>query len=142
MIDLETTVFDQILTGAIPSYKLYEDDTVYAFLDISQITPGHTLVIPKKPSLSLLETDEATAQAVFNITTKLAKKIVTALGATGCNILTNAHESAGQEVMYFHVHIIPRFVDDTGIDIVFASSSPSTEQLTTIQKQILQAESF
>jgi len=131
------TIFSKILSGEIPSYKIYEDDTVYAFLDIAQITTGHTLVIPKKPSLSLLETDDAIAQEVFLVATKLAKKIVKALHADGCNILTNAHEVSGQEVMHFHVHIIPRFSSDDGFKMSLTSSQPTTEQLIATQQTII-----
>jgi len=137
---LEQTIFDKILAGELPSYKVYEDDDVYAFLDISQVTPGHTLVIPKIPSPSLLETDDDVAALVFRTATVLAKAIVAALNADGCNILTNAHPSAGQQVMYFHVHILPRFNDDNGIGMSFITSNPTPDQLTAMQAQIIQTD--
>jgi len=133
---LTTTIFDKILSGELPSYKIYEDDTVYAFLDISQVTPGHTLVIPKQPSVSLLETEDDIAREVFGKATRLAKAIVKALGADGCNILTNAHSAAGQEVMYFHVHILPRFNADEGIGVKFRTTNPTPDQLETMQKKL------
>jgi Diadenosine tetraphosphate (Ap4A) hydrolase and other HIT family hydrolases len=130
------TVFAKILDGDIASYKVYEDDIAYAFLDISQITTGHTLVIPKKASISLLETDDEIAAYIFKIATQLAKKIVQNLGASGCNILTNAHAVAGQEVMHFHVHIIPRYDENDGLAIKFISSNPTSENLSTILEKI------
>lgn len=133
---MSETIFAKILTGEIPSYKIYEDDDVYAFLDISQATVGHTLVIPKIASYSLLETDDKIAAKVFTVATKLAKHIVTTLGADGCNILSNAHASAGQEVFHFHVHIIPRFTDDTGVKFSLLSSNPSAETLQTLQQKL------
>jgi len=137
---MSTTIFDKILSGELPSYKIYEDDTVYAFLDISQVTLGHTLVIPKTPTLSLLETDDDLAAHVFRVATKLAKKLVAALDADGCNILTNAHPSAGQEVMHFHVHILPRFEHDAGIGVKFVTTKPTSEQLAALQVQLVQDE--
>ena len=130
------TVFTKILDGDIPSYKVYEDDIAYAFLDISQITAGHTLVIPKKASISLLETADEIAAYIFKIATQLAKKIVQNLGASGCNIPTNAHVVAGQEVMHFHVHIIPRYDENDGLAIKFISSNPTSEDLSTILEKI------
>jgi len=135
---LTATIFDKILSGELPSYKIYEDDAVYAFLDIAPVSPGHTLVIPKTPSLSLLETDDEIAATVFKHATMLAKSIVATLGADGCNIITNAHESAGQEVMYFHVHIIPRFVGDNGIGVHFTQSNPTQAQLSELQTKLMQ----
>lgn len=137
---MSETIFSKILDGSIPSHKIYEDADTYAFLDISQITPGHTLVIPKVPSYSLLETDDELAAKVFKVATKLAKHIVKVLHADGCNILTNAHPVSGQEVFHFHVHIIPRFVDDNGFQLKFVSSSPSQEQLAELRETILSEE--
>jgi len=135
---LTATIFDKILSGELPSYKIYEDDAVYAFLDISQVSPGHTLIIPKKPSPSLLETDDDIAAIVFQRATILAKIIVRTLGADGCNIITNAHESAGQEVMYFHVHIVPRFSGDDGIGLNFTPTNPTEAQLSELQTKLMQ----
>lgn len=133
---MDKTVFEMILDGSIPSYKIYEDEFVYAFLDISQTTLGHTLVIPKQKSLSLLETDDETARHVFGIATQLAKHIVQTLDAAGCNILSNAHTAAGQEVPYFHVHIIPRFDENDSIQIGLPSTAPTQEQLQQTQQTL------
>lgn len=134
---MSQTIYTKILTGEIPSYKVYEDDRVYAFLDIAQVTPGHTLVIPKQHTTSVLETEDELAGHVFLITTKLAKHITTTLQANGCNILTNAHAAAGQEIFHFHVHIIPRFHETDGFMTHFTSSLPTAERLLEVQ-QLLQ----
>ena len=106
------TIFTKILDGSIPSYKIYEDDNVYAFLDISPAAVGHTLVIPKVNPESVLDADDLTRATTFNAAAKLANHIKDALGATGINLLTNAGADAGQMVMHWHIHIIPRFADD------------------------------
>lgn len=106
---METCIFCKIITGEIPSYTIYEDEYVRAFLDISQTTFGHTLVIPKQHVRDLFELDETLAAHAFAVTTRLAKKIVPLVGATGVNIVNNSHEIAGQAVFHFHLHIVPRF---------------------------------
>ncbi|GEL83468.1 hypothetical protein LME02_14970 [Leuconostoc mesenteroides subsp. dextranicum] len=58
-------IFDKIITGEIPSYKVYEDEDVLAFLDISQVTPGHTLVVPKKNVDNIFDYDDDTAKKVL-----------------------------------------------------------------------------
>ncbi len=75
---MSETIFGKILTGEIPSFKVYEDDYVYAFLDISQVTKGHTLLIPKKASANIFETDEETMKHIGAALPKVAnaKKIV------------------------------------------------------------------
>lgn len=130
---MNDTIFTKILAGEIPCFTVYEDDLVLAFLDISQITLGHTLVIPKKPSISFLDTDDELNAYVFGIAAKLAKKIVSTLGATGCNILSNAKTAAGQEVLYLHVHIIPRYDENPNIIQIAKSTPPEMAELQKTQ---------
>ena len=104
----ETTIFDKILDGEIPCYKVYEDDHVLAFLDIGPISPGHTLVIPKERKAFLhLLSDEAAA-AIGRTLPRLARAVLAATGATDYNILQNNGRAAHQEVMHVHFHIIPK----------------------------------
>lgn len=105
-------IFCKIINGEIPSKKVYEDEDVLAILDISQATKGHTLVLPKKHYANVLEIEDDTFIKVMNKTKMLAKKITENLSAEGCNILNNCNEAAGQTVMHFHVHILPRYKDD------------------------------
>ncbi|MBQ3253838.1 MAG: HIT family protein [Acholeplasmatales bacterium] len=115
-------IFCKIINGDIPSKKVYEDDDVLAILDISQATIGHTLVLPKKHYSNLLDIDNEDYLKVMNVVKMLAEKIKTKLDATGINILNNCGEVAGQTVMHFHVHIIPRF-DNNDIKIEFNNNS-------------------
>ncbi|MBS9334789.1 HIT family protein [Fructobacillus sp. M1-13] len=106
-------IFDKIIEGEIPSYKVYEDADVLAFLDISQVTPGHTLLVPKKHVDNIFDYDDETAQKVLLTLPKLARAIrKTNPKITGMNISSNNGESAGQTVMHSHWHLIPRFDDD------------------------------
>ena len=112
-------VFCKIVNGEIPSKKVYEDDDVLAILDISQATKGHTLVMPKKHYANLFEIDNNVYLKVMAKAKELALKITEKENALGCNILNNCNEAAGQSVMHFHVHIIPRYEgDDLTINFV------------------------
>ena len=112
-------IFCSIIEGSIPSARVYEDDICLAILDISQVTRGHTLVLPKKHFDNILECDDETLAHLISVTKKLADKIVKNLNAKGCNILVNTNEAAGQSVMHLHFHIIPRYGEEDGLTIEF-----------------------
>ena len=99
-------IFCDIIEGKIPSKKVYEDDRVLAILDISQVTYGHTIVMPKQHVKNILEADEETVTACMKVVHSLARQIVTNTKAAGCNILNNCNEVAGQSVDHLHFHII------------------------------------
>ncbi len=132
-------IFCQILAGTIPSHKIYEDKDVIAFLDISQTTIGHTLVIPKQHVRDLFDLEEKLAGHTFAVATQLAKKIVPLVGATGVNIVNNNHAVAGQAVFHFHVHIVPRFDAHTdGYHATWANNMATTsaETLANLATQL------
>ena len=95
---MDNCIFCKIISGEIPSSKVYEDDKVLAFLDISQATKGHTLVIPKEHVRNILEMSAETAETVFSRVPKIARAVQKATGAIGMNILNNNEEVAGQTV--------------------------------------------
>ncbi|HDG9917694.1 TPA: HIT family protein [Staphylococcus aureus] len=109
---MSETIFGKILTGEIPSFKVYEDDYVYAFLDISQVTKGHTLLIPKKGSANIFETDEETMKHIGAALPKVANAIKRAFNPDGLNIIQNNGEFADQSVFHIHFHLIPRYEND------------------------------
>ena len=115
-------IFCEIVNGNIPSSKVYEDDNYLAILDLSQTTLGHTLVMPKKHYDNFLEMDSKEAGELMSAVNTVAKKVVKNLGASGCNILNNTNEVAGQTVMHTHVHIIPRYSKDDSIKIDFSEN--------------------
>lgn len=117
-------IFCKIANKEIPSTCLYEDEKVMAFLDLSQVTKGHTLVIPKQHYANLLECDDDTLAHVMQVSKKLAKHIMEKTGASGVNFLSNTNEVAGQSVMHFHVHIIPRYGEDDAFVLKFNESQP------------------
>ena len=124
-------VFCKIIKGEIPSKKIYEDDDVLAILDVSQATLGHTLVLPKKHYENLFSIENNDYLKVMEKVKMLAKAITSALNASGCNILNNCGELAGQSVMHFHVHIIPRYENDD-LKIEFKEHSLNLEEIQKI----------
>lgn len=137
---MDNCIFCQIISGQIPSSKVYEDDDVLAFLDITQTTKGHTLLIPKKHVRNILEMDEKTAEKTFSKLPKVAKAVQKATKAKGVNIINNNEEIAGQTVFHAHIHIVPRFDEKDGISINYTTHEPDFEELAqlanTIQKEV------
>ena len=102
-------IFCKIANGEIPSETVYEDADFRVILDIAPGVKGHALILPKKHAADLFSMDEETLSKVFPLAKKVAKAVVHATGAKGCNIVQNNGEVAGQTVAHFHTHIIPRF---------------------------------
>ena len=105
-------IFCKIVTGEIPSYKIYEDENVLAFLDITPINPGHTLVIPKKHYKNIIDTPDELLQGMALAVKKIAPAIIKAVKADAWNLGANNGAVAGQIVMHTHWHIMPRFTND------------------------------
>ncbi|CAI2588752.1 Protein hit [Apilactobacillus kunkeei] len=117
-------VFCKIINGEIPSYTIYEDEYVKAFLDISQATPGHTLVVPKKHVANIYEYDEKLAEQVFSRIPKIARAIQkSAPDILGMNIVNNNGELAYQSVFHSHFHLIPRYSENDGFSMSFQDNS-------------------
>ena len=111
------TVFDRILDGEIPCYRVYEDEHVLAFLDIGPLSPGHTLVIPKERVAKLHELSDEAAAALGRVLPRLCRAVVEATGCADYNVLQNNGTAAHQAVLHVHYHIIPMHDDGTGLGI-------------------------
>ena len=107
-------LFCRIVEGEIPSKRIYEDETAVAFLDINPWQQGHALVIPRRHVKDVLEDPAALAEIAPAIGT-VGDLLKERLGATACNILSNAGADSGQEVFHLHVHVLPRYADNPGI---------------------------
>lgn len=105
-------IFEKIIKREIPAYIVYEDDLVIAFLDIQQTTKGHTLVVPKVKYLNIFDIPDETLCHLIKVTKMLATKIKDVFNADGINLLNNNNEAAGQTVFHYHMHIIPRYIND------------------------------
>ncbi len=101
-------IFAKILRGDLPCVKVYEDDATLAFMDVMPQTDGHVLVIPKNPSVNILDIHEADAMAVFKTVLMLAPAVKGAMGAAGVQLVQLNNAAAGQTVFHTHFHIIPR----------------------------------
>lgn len=129
-------VFCKIVAGEIPSYKLYEDDDVLAFLDIAQVTTGHVLVIPKKHYKDIFALDKDIAQKLFAATVEMAQKLQKNLKINDLNLVNNNGKKAGQEVDHYHLHLLPRYLDD-GVEFKFKRQNLSQDEMKKIQEKIL-----
>ena len=102
------TIFSKILRGDIPCHKVYEDDLVFAFLDIGPLSYGHTLVIPKEEAATVDQLSDESAAAVGRVLPRLCRAIKAVTGADQFNILQNNGPMAHQAVFHVHFHIIPK----------------------------------
>ncbi|MDD2493258.1 MAG: HIT family protein [Bacilli bacterium] len=126
-------VFCKIAKGEIPAYKVYEDHDFLAFLDLSQATIGHVLVIPKVHYETITSLEEE--NDIFNVVIKLTKAITALPKVEGVNILSNNGTLAGQTIPHFHIHIIPRYPNDR-IQIKFGENTLSPEDLFQLANKI------
>ena len=134
------TIFSKIISGEIPSYKVYEDEHTLAFLDISQVSFGHTLVIPKVPSIDLLNTDDEVLAHVITTVKKVAKQIDKTLKPEGINIIQNNRAFADQSVFHLHFHIIPRFDNERdGFGYKWETHEVNNEEMLKLLNQIRKA---
>lgn len=110
-------IFCKIVNGEIPSEKIYEDKNFFAFLDIHPQNKGHTVLIPKVHFENIFDSDkklDGVSEVLYKISILLKKKY----GCEGVNIINNSGKVSGQEVMHFHLHIIPRYLEDK-LNLIF-----------------------
>ncbi len=105
---MKDCLFCKIARKEIPADIVYEDQDTMAFLDIRPINPGHTLLIPKKHSTNLYDTDDEVLRKLAPVLKKVAIAVKKAVNADGMNIGMNNEGAAGQIIMHPHFHIIPR----------------------------------
>ncbi|MET0390800.1 MAG: HIT family protein [Polyangiales bacterium] len=120
---MSETIFSKILRGEIPCHKIYEDDLVFAFLDINPLSHGHTLVIPKEPAATLDVLSDASAAAIGRVLPRISRAVMQVTGAKHFNVLQNNGAEAHQAVFHVHFHIIPKLDDQTGLGIGWKTQS-------------------
>ena len=126
-------IFCAIADGEIPSFKVYEDDLVLAYLDINPFAKGHVLVIPKLHSQGLLDTDDETLSAVVVRVKRIAAHVKEVLGCDGFHVLQNNGEAAGQTVRHVHFHIVPRW---TGDPLNFVNHKGDMDELAALAERL------
>ncbi len=109
---MENCIFCKIVEGELPSFKLYEDENVVSFLTIAPINEGHALVVSKKHYEDFFDTPKEILEQIINVGQKISIAIKQTIECSGINIVQNNGKSAGQEIMHYHMHIIPRNEDD------------------------------
>ena len=128
-------IFCKIAAGEIPSKTIYEDEKYRVILDLGPATRGHALILPKNHYANLFELPEEDAKEVICLAKKMATIMKDKLGCDGFNLVQNNGEAAGQTVLHFHMHLIPRYEND-GQEIGWKPGSPSQDELEEIKKQI------
>ncbi|PSL45154.1 histidine triad (HIT) family protein [Salsuginibacillus halophilus] len=135
-------IFCKIVQEEIPAAKVYEDEYVLAFLDISQVTKGHTLLIPKDHQPDIFHLDSELAAHLFSVAPRIARAIEAEFKPLGMNLLNNNGEAAEQSVFHYHMHFIPRYGDgqdgyqpnfQSGLEV---SNADLQAMATSIQKQL------
>jgi histidine triad (HIT) family protein len=105
-------IFCKIVAGEIPSTRVDSDDRTIAFMDVSPATRGHVLVVPRPHHRDLLTIDAEDLTACTLMARRVAERVVGKLGADGVNLLNSCGSAAWQTVFHFHMHVIPRYIDD------------------------------
>lgn len=121
-------VFCKIINGEIPSYKLYENGFVIGILDISQATKGHCLIIPKKHFENVFTLSEDYAEEIMKAAVVVSNILKEKLQIHDINLLNNSGQLAGQTVMHFHLHVLPRYKNDE-INFHQVDHEPNFEEL-------------
>ena len=134
----EPTIFERIIGGEIPSHKVYEDDRVFAFLDINPLSRGHCLVVPKTPRAHLHELSDEDSEALGRVLPRLCRAVMKVSGAPDYNVLQNNGKRAHQAVFHVHFHIIPRFKDE-GLGIQWSARALGDEDGKRLAEAIRQA---
>ena len=134
-------IFCKIINKEIPGHILYEDEFVLAFLDISQTTKGHTLVIPKKHAQDIFSMTEQDMNHVFSIVPKLANALKDTFNCNGMNIVNNNGAVAGQTVFHYHVHLIPRYDEADGFSTSYTNNMQNytPETLAELKAEVIKS---
>ena len=132
---MTTTIFTRIIAGELPCAKVYEDELVFAFMDAGQVNPGHVIVASKAPFETLLDADEATAQAMMAAAWRIARAVQEAFAPAGMTILQANRAAGWQTVPHLHLHVLPRHADD-GVDLTWPRKEPGLEKLKELAAMI------
>jgi histidine triad (HIT) family protein len=132
-------LFCKIVAGAIPSRRIYEDDHAVAFLDIGAWHRGHSLVVPRRHIPDLV-TGEPSLSDISPAIDAVARMLIDKLAADGINLLSSTGSVAGQEVFHLHVHLVPRYAAEPGLDKMITRAPVSAEELDAVHRQISQPE--
>ena len=132
---MSETIFTRILSGELPSAKVYEDEHVFAFMDAGQVNPGHVIVATKRPYETLMDADDESAQALMGAAARIARALDAAFRPDGVLVMQANRPAAWQTVPHLHLHVLPRHGGD-GVEITWPRKEPSMDELSQLAARI------
>lgn len=130
-------VFCKIVSGEIPSSKVYEDERIIAFMDAGQVNPGHVIVAVKKHVQNIYDLHTDLAAAVFQAAAKIAKAVKTSMQPAGMTLLQANEKEGWQTVEHFHIHVLPRHPED-GVTLTWPAKHPPKDELDRLAEEVKQ----
>nr|WP_035855278.1 HIT family protein [Dechloromonas agitata] len=131
-------MFCRLVAGEIPASRVYEDEQTLAFMDLGQVNPGHTLVAVKRHATDLLDLTADEAAAAMRTAHRVAQAVKKAFDPPGLTLLQCNGQAGDQTVFHFHIHVVPRHVDD-GVGLSWPRKDPARDQLEAYAAQLRQA---
>jgi histidine triad (HIT) family protein len=128
-------IFCKIVSGELPSRRIYADDRAVAFLDIGGWHRGHSLVVPKRHVPDMLARPGAFLE-IAPAVEAVAQLLIQRLAADGINVLSSSGQVAGQEVFHLHVHVVPRYAGEPGLGMLVNSGVVPDGELDSVYHQI------
>ena len=132
---MENCIFCKIANGEIPSATVYEDEAFRAIMDIAPANKGHVILLPKKHSANLFEAEDETLREALLVVKRVSNAMMKALHCDGLNVVQNNGEAAGQTVFHLHLHMIPRFKEDT-VKITWKQGSYAEGEAAALSEEI------
>ncbi len=132
------TIFEQLLSGALPCAKVYEDDLVFAFMDAGQVNDGHVIVATRAPRETLLDCTEDEAAALMRAARRIALALQAAFAPDGITVLQTNRPAGWQTVPHVHLHVLPRHTGDAA-GLVWPRREPGMDRLRELAAQVTAA---
>ena len=130
-------IFCKLANKDIPTNIIYEDEKFTVIMDASPATKGHALILPKNHAANIYELPDKDAADIFVLAKKMAKKMTEILQCDGFNIVQNNGEVAGQTVFHFHMHLIPRYLNDGNQEkLTWNHADISAEEIEKIAEKL------
>ncbi|HZJ88968.1 MAG TPA: HIT family protein [Sphaerochaeta sp.] len=129
------TIFTKIRDGQLPSARLYEDEHCFVILDINPVNQGHALVISNAVYPTLADTPAEIFAHMMGVVQQVDAKLHAALGCDATNIVINNGKASGQEIPHLHIHVIPRYLDDTK-EFRLSTGVYTPRELADLQEQL------
>ena len=128
-------IFCRIVSGAIPSRRVYQDGHAYAFLDVAPWHRGHSLVVPRRHVPDVITAEPALTEIAPAIEA-VARLLVERLDADGVNLVSSSGAVAGQEVFHLHVHVVPRYAEQAGLRLLVNPAATPDAELDAVHRKI------